>query len=127
MAEAPSITELLPQLSRAFADKTVTSYNLVYDARLVRQSLIAMGSRWPAANGNLGEAPCIMELYAAYWGSWNYRHRSYTWQSLSNALSQCGLTVEGPLHRALADARAVLAVLRQMAETTESGNCKAQG
>ena len=58
---------------------------------------------------------CIMELYAQFWGDWHDYHGSYTWQALGNALDQCGITIEGPLHRALADARGALAVLQYIA------------
>ena len=56
-----------------------------------------------------------MELYARFWGDWHDYHGSYTWQALGKALDQCGITIEGPLHRAMADAREALAVLKYIA------------
>ena len=38
--------------------------------------------------------------------------------SLANALKQCGITVEGRAHRALADAEATRLVLRHMVAAT---------
>ena len=118
LAQAPTILELLPQLQQLFADRLVTSYNLDYDIRMVRQSLAAVGGcrpqGWPTSN----PSHCIMELYARFWGAWNDYHGSYTLQSLGNALSQCSLTTEDTPHRALGDAKGALKVLQYMALTS---------
>ena len=115
LVAAPTILELEPRIKAIFDHRTVGSYNLAYDTRLVGQSLHkAKGGRpvdrdWDDSNF------CIMELYAQFWGDWHDYHASYTWQALGNALNQCGITIEGPLHRALADARGALAVLQYIA------------
>ena len=111
---APSILELRSQITSAFAGKLICCYNLAYDWRLLQQSLAAQGALLPTGWANT-PAFCVMELYAQYWGAWSEYHGSYTWQNLGNALRQCQLTAEGPLHRALADAKAALSVLRHMA------------
>ena len=113
---APTLVELLPNINSAFAGQFVGSYNLEYDMRLLRQSLTARGYPTPADwESEPGGLFCVMELYAKYWGAWHDYFRSFTWQNLGNALKQCGLNVEGPLHRALSDTQAALAILRNMA------------
>ena len=113
---APMLEELLPNINSAFSGHFVGSYNLEYDMRLLRQSLTARGYPTPTDWGSEpGGLFCVMELYAKYWGAWHDYFRSYTWQNLGTALKQCGLTVEGPLHRALSDAQAALTILRHMA------------
>ena len=116
---APTIRDLLPDLRRMLEGRVVTAYNLDFDVRLLTSSCKAYGVAWPYLGKGQGtstiDGVCIMQLYAQFWGSWNQYHGSYTWQSLGNALAQCGLTVEGPLHRALSDARAALAVLNYIA------------
>ena len=114
---APTLPELLPSISCMFAGQRIGSYNIAYDTRLLNQSLIARGYSAPVEWCE-PRWFCIMELYAQYWGAWHDYWHSYTWQKLENALEQCELTVEGPLHRALADARGALAVLRYMASSS---------
>ena len=63
----------------------------------------------------MSKRDCIMEMYAAFHGAWDDYHESYTWQSLGDAAAQTGVVVEGTPHRALADARAALGVLKHMA------------
>ena len=55
-----------------------------------------------------------MQLYAEYYGAWSDWHGSFTRQSLVRAVDQCDLTFDGNAHRALADARASLAMLQHM-------------
>ena len=114
VATAPTIAELLPELRRIFGGNPVASYNLEFDARLVLQSCAARNVRWPLESG-LEDGECIMKMYAEFYGAWNHRHNDYRWQKLGNALNQCGLAVDGSPHRALADARGAVAVLRHIA------------
>ena len=113
---APTIVDLMPKLQeiwqRASRGERVFAYNLDYDARLLVQSFGARRQRWPFAHRSEND---IMQLYAEYYGAWSDWHGSFTWQSLSRAVDQCDLAFAGEAHRALADARASLAVLRHMA------------
>ncbi len=115
VADAPTIADLLPQLRRLMAGKPVTSYNLAFDSRTLGQSIAAVSLEGPVD----WRAPveCLMEMYAEWWGDWSDYHGSYTWQSLGTALDQCGLHVDGQLHRALADAKGALELLRRMARS----------
>ena len=115
LVAAPTILELEPRIKALFDHRTVGSYNLAYDTRLVGQSLHKARGGRPADRDWDDSNFCIMELYAQFWGDWHDYHGSYTWQALGNALDQCGITIEGPLHRVLADARGALAVLQYVA------------
>ena len=114
VAGSPPIEAVLPRISGR--DRHLASYNLAFDERLIRRSLdlggpTASGSWHPPAE----QSHCIMEMYARYHGDWSGYHHSYTFQSLGNALAQCGLEFEGQPHRAMTDARAAAALLRYMA------------
>lgn len=114
--DAPAIMDLMPRLrevwQQANQGNRVFAYNLDYDARLLAQSFQARRQRWPFPHRSEND---IMQLYAEYHGAWSDWHHSFTWQSLARAVDQCNLTFNGDAHRALADARASLAVLRHMA------------
>ena len=75
LVNAPSIVELRPQITSAFAGKLIGCYNLAYDWRLLHQSLAARGAGLPTGWQN-SPAFCIMELYAQYWGAWSGYHGS---------------------------------------------------
>jgi hypothetical protein len=47
---------------------------------------------------------CAQQLYARFYGQWRARHRSYRWQSRSDAARPCGLPVPPNLHRAVGEA-----------------------
>ena len=97
-------------LSRIEFGRVVAIYNAGFDVRLMEQS--ARSHRpWREM-----VVQCIMELYATFYGAWSSYHESYTWQSLTIAVAQCGLSWDGQEHRALADARMALRVLKYMAE-----------
>ena len=112
LAQAPTIRELMPALHEVFDGRTVLSYNFDFDRRLLAQTISAAGLHWPGEWRHWRESPdryCIMRLYARFYG------RDHKWQKLGNALAQCGLELDGSLHRAAADARAALLVLQHIA------------
>ena len=114
VAGSPPIEAVLPRISGR--DQHLASYNLAFDERLIRRSLDLGG---PSASGSwhppADQSHCIMEIYARYHGAWSDYHHSYTFQSLGNALAQCGFEFEGQPHRAMTDAKAAAALLRYMA------------
>ena len=123
--DAPTITDLLPQLEDAFANKLILSYNLDFDAQALRNSFLLRGKyAWDAytrfRDYAITNYACIMLLYAEFGCDWSEYHRSYTWQSLGDAAHGCRVSVEAQPHRALNDARTALAVLRHMAERETS-------
>jgi DNA polymerase III epsilon subunit-like protein len=113
---APSMPALLPRITSVFQGKAVGSYNFAFDSKLLLQSLRARGMAPPGEWSQL-KPFCVMEMYAQYWGERHDYFGSYTWQSLGNALVQCGLRAKGRPHRALSDAWAALDVLLHVADT----------
>ena len=118
VAGSPSFPALWPVVWNAVRDADcVLIYNATYDSRLIRQSL--EGHKSALAQAGQLSYGCIMELYARFYGQYSEYHGSYTWQKLVNAVEQCGLQMDGTAHRALADARASLAVLQYLALMAE--------
>ena len=76
VVDAQAIADLLPQLSGLMAGKPVTSYNLAFDLRILRQSIAAVGLEGPVDWHPPAE--CLMEMYAEWWGNWSDHHGSYT-------------------------------------------------
>ena len=114
VADKPSFPALWPIMWNAVRNADcILIYNAAYDCRLIRQSLA--GRETALAQAGQLTCGCIMELYAQFYGQYSEYHGSYTWQKLVNAVRQCGLQMEGPAHRALADSRASLAILNYMA------------
>ena len=97
----------------------VLVYNAAYDCQLIRQSL--GGHREALAQAAQLTYGWIMKLYAQFYGQYSQFHGSYTWQKLVYAVNQCGLEMEEAAHRARADARASLALLKYMAAMPNGG------
>ena len=117
--DAPSIDDVLDARVRLFlASHPIAIYNADYDLRLLRQSAAAAGdsdlNTW--AMGLRRETFCVMEAFAEWYGSWNARHKSYTWQKLETAALHFRLPWDGKAHRALTDARMTLEVVKSMAK-----------
>ena len=118
VADRPSFSDLWPLVWDAVRNADcVLIYNASYDCRLLRQSL--EGHEAALAQAGQLKYGCIMELYAQFYGQYSEYHGSYTWQKLVNAVGQCGLHMDGTAHRALADTRASLAVLKYMASMAD--------
>lgn len=124
LLHAPTLVQIDQQLKTTLEGRFVAVYNADFDFRVLNQSLRARGLRESGRSaagpsfleGDLAvNSACIMEMYACWHGAWHDYFQSYTWQSLGNAVQQCGLEFDGKAHSALADAKAALAVLRFMA------------
>lgn len=115
---------IVPALATVFSGNTVASYNLEYDTRLVRQTAgcFAETASYIQMKAGIAQTACIMEIYARFWGEWKPYFQSYTWQGLDKAVEQCGLSFKGDAHRALADARAALDVLKYVAVARRRDN-----
>lgn len=83
--------------------KTVIGWNVSFDYRMLIQSFNAWQVEPPAII-HLANFECAMLQYAKFIGDWDARRGQYRWHKLP-----------GATHGAIADCRAVLAVLRQMA------------
>ena len=124
LLHAPTLVQIDQQLKTTLEGRFVAVYNADFDFRVLNQSLRAQGIREigrSAAGPHFLEgdlvvnSACVMEMYACWHGAWHEYFQSYTWQSLGNAIQQCGLEFDGKAHSALADAKATLAVLRFLA------------
>ena len=108
--DAPTWAELWPQVSAIIGANRVAIYNATYDLRMMYQSCWAHGLK----PDRIESAFCVMKLYAAYHGQWNYRKSDFKWQSLTNASQQMNITIENT-HRAIDDCRLTRNILEAMA------------
>uniref|UniRef100_UPI003F4990CA exonuclease domain-containing protein n=1 Tax=Amycolatopsis sp. CA-096443 TaxID=3239919 RepID=UPI003F4990CA len=118
VAEAPTFSEILPELTRVLAGRRVVIYNQGFDRGILARDLdrhhrahnpITDPDAWyyrhPEAERWMEtlRTECAMQRYAAWFGDWSDYHGSYTWQPLGGG------------HRAHGDCVATLAALRRMA------------
>jgi len=119
VANAPTFLDLLPQIKSYLTAKTVAIYNAPYDKRILEQSLAAHIVDYREYVGEFGfdvlDWVDIMQPYAEYWGDWSEWHGSYTWQKLTNACRQQGITINGT-HSAIGDCKMTLALIQKIAE-----------
>ena len=118
VADAPAFDQVWPQVKAIVEAHPIVAYNADFDMRMIRQTLNACG---------IPEAiqvtyRCAMKLYSRFSG---YSR----WQTLGNALAQCGIAVQ-ELHDAHADAEAARLLVRHvageaMASESEPQNSKA--
>jgi len=97
-------------------------YNANFDIRIIHQT-IEPHSLMPLPFATF-DYYCVMEKYAAYYGDWSNYHQSFKWQSLSNAASQCGISISNA-HRAYGDCLTVLKVLQVLASRYEQSKQQA--
>jgi DNA polymerase-3 subunit epsilon len=104
VADAPSFLAIAPQLREIIGGLRVVIYNADYDERLLQQSALACGWKdydLPIFSADYTDA---MEPYSQWVGEWSIRNSNYRWQKLPSGD-----------HTALGDARATLAIIKQMA------------
>ena len=125
VAGAPTIDEALDDELKAILNtSSIAIYNADFDLRMLRQSGAPRGrfEIISLAQALYHRTLCAMQLYAEFWGEWHEYHQSYTYQSLTDAASQCRLDWQEGAHTALGDAQMTLEVLRYMASEMEAGN-----
>lgn len=114
VAGAPRWPEIHERLLEVIEGRLVVIYNADFDLRMLAQVANQHALSWPGIMfRNDGQtrlendtvAHCAMREYARFWGEK---------QKLGNAAQQQGITVVGA-HRALADCRMTLGVVRAMA------------
>jgi len=89
--------------------RNVIVYNATYDRKLMHWS----DEAWHDARIDYTKTSpwhCAMEAYAEFYGEIHPYYGSYIWQSLTNAMIQCGLKVD-IAHNALADCQMTLRLL----------------
>ncbi|WP_426811698.1 3'-5' exonuclease (plasmid) [Pseudomonas sp. WOUb67] len=112
VANAPSWPELAEQYAAITADRTVVMYNAAFDKRLLSQTHALHGLTAPALTTS-----CAMLLYSEWDGQYDRARDSWMWRKLIEAADECGVWEEGA-HRAHADARMTLGVLRYLEQRT---------
>lgn len=109
---APTWADVHDCVMHLFADKKIGIYNADYDLRMIRQCSQFAGCRLPDHLER--QSKCVMQIYSKYRGEWSDRHGNWRWHKLSSAAQACGIDAQNA-HRALADTRMALGVLRYIA------------
>jgi len=112
VSDAPSFSDIMPNLKAMLEDRLIIVYNADYDVRILHQSATINNEEILKLN-----AVCAMKLYSVYYGDWNARFGSYRWQSQEKAARQLGIEVPADLHRAAADAALCRLIVEAMAKT----------
>lgn len=112
VASAPSWPEVAERYAAAVAGRTVVAYNVAFDARLLRQTYQIHGLTAPVLT-----TACAMLMYAEWHGEYDRSRDRWRWLKLIEAATDCGVAEDGA-HRALADARMTLGVLRYLQRRT---------
>ncbi len=107
-ANAPSWPDIAEQFATVVRGRTVVTYNAAFDERLIRQTHQLHGLPAPALT-----TACLMRMFATWNGEWDKGHEHWRWLKLIEAATECS-TETGGAHRAMADARMALSVLRYL-------------
>lgn len=89
-------------------------YNSNYDDRLIRQTVILNDPADEYFDLATMKSPCAMLAYSEYRGEPG-KNNGYKWHKLVDAAAYEGVTVEGKAHRAFADCKMTLGIIRAMA------------
>lgn len=108
VATAPTWAEIHQRLVELVAGRLVIAYGADFDVRLIEQTAARHGLEWQRP-----ETGCAMRLYAQFNGEWSNRRNTWRWLKLGIAAEACGIDAGGS-HRALADCRMALGVIRAM-------------
>jgi DNA polymerase III subunit epsilon len=101
--------DVAAQISTMIAGKAILGYNVNFDVRALRNSLLAAGQQMP----DLGEKYDVMTLYAQYHGEKNAQ--GWKKKRLVDAAKDFGYKTTGA-HNATTDCHLVLAVLQGIAD-----------
>lgn len=113
VADAPCWPAVYHRVMDLISSRPLVIYNADYDLRMLDQTSALYSLRgWGYGFINVW---CAMNAYAEFYGEWDDHRGKYRWQRLGNAAAQQGVIVEGKSHRALADCRMTLGLLKAMA------------
>lgn len=107
---APTFTDLYAQFSVLLAGKTAIAYNVSYDKGILQGEC----KRRKLPPPRVSRWECAMKTYADFFGAWSDQHRTFKFQSLTNACVQQKVALENA-HNAIADCKATLALIHAMA------------
>jgi len=106
----PFFPEVYPAIRRLLMNSLWVTYNAAFDLRMLEQDCLRHNLDLIPAVG----VTCAMQLFAEFYGEWNYVHQC--WQSKSLAHAAAHLQVAQPdAHDALADAMTTQALLEAVA------------
>ncbi|EOI6838990.1 3'-5' exonuclease [Yersinia enterocolitica] len=114
VADAPTWRDIHYQFMVITNERTLLIYNALFDSRLIFQTVAASNCQF-SGKKYIFDAECVMESYAEYYGQWDQKRNKFKWQRLSNAAHQQDVVIDGAPHRALADCKTTLGVIRAMA------------
>jgi DNA polymerase-3 subunit epsilon len=103
LSTAPAFNDLIPRLEEVVKGKCLVIYNAAYDLRMLNQSARQHVFKIDTVADGV---TCAMNKYAEFVGEWNDYRGSFRWQKLP-----------GGDHSALGDCRAVLKLIRMMADS----------
>ena len=106
---APTWPAVYDQVNSLLADKTVAIYNSEYDVRLIKQTCQIYNLEMIKF-----KAPCVMQIYAQFFGEWSDYRGSYKWQKLAFAAEEFGSKHIHDAHRATSDCMMTVDVLKGM-------------
>lgn len=111
VATAPTWQVIWPEIEPHLTQTDVAIFNADFDMRLMRQSHTAHDMAWSLPEDRVF---CIMRIYAAFYGEWDFARNAYRWQSLDRARGQLMLPFPNT-HRAKDDALLARSVLHAIA------------
>ncbi|MDA5536451.1 3'-5' exonuclease [Yersinia mollaretii] len=114
VADAPTWRDIHYQFMVLTNGRTLLIYNAIFDARLIFQTVAASNLQF-SGKKYIFDAECVMDSYAEYYGQWDQKRNKFKWQRLSNAAEQQSVVIDGVAHRALADCKTTLGIIRAMA------------
>ncbi|EAA7390254.1 3'-5' exonuclease [Salmonella enterica subsp. enterica serovar Infantis] len=116
VAYAPAWTDICGAVEELIRRFGFVIYNADYDLRLIRQTYALNGRPSEGAPWMLAaHSVCAMKLYAEYRGEPGKYH-GYKWHKLVDAAAHEGVVIEGKAHRALADCKMTLGVIKALAQ-----------
>lgn len=109
VADAPALTDLVPQLIEIFNRYSdLVIYNKYYDAPFIQRAYFdaKLDHQLPIHMN----VHCAMLDFAKAYGAWDDYRNDYKWQKLHVAAAHVGHVWEGKAHRSLADCQATRSV-----------------
>ena len=113
VCNAPAWKDIHDCVMHLFTNKKIAIYNSEYDLRMIRQCAEFACCHLPAHLER--QSKCVMQIYSKFRGEWSPKHGNWKWHKLSAAARDCGIDAQNA-HRALADTRMALGVLKHVAE-----------
>lgn len=108
---APTWREIHEEVMCLLSQYKIAIYNASYDLRMIEQTALVNECWLPRFER---QSKCVMDIYSKFRGEWSDRHANWRWFKLSHAAQACGVSATGA-HRAFADCKMTLGVLRHVA------------